>query len=48
MFFKSKPTTIPDANEALPGRDMALPVANEHFVNGQNLKGPYPAGAETI
>lgn len=48
MFFKSKPTTIPDANEALPGRDMVLPVANEHFVNGQNLKGPYPAGAETI
>lgn len=48
MFFKSKPTTIPDASQALPGRDMAMPVAPEHFVNGQNLKGPYPDGAETI
>ena len=48
MFFKSKPTTIPDAKEALPGRDMAMPVAPEHFVNGQALKGPYPAGAQTI
>ena len=48
MFFKSKPTTIPTAAEALPGRDVAMPVAAEHFVNGQALKGPYPAGAETI
>ncbi|HTO27847.1 MAG TPA: peptide-methionine (S)-S-oxide reductase MsrA [Devosia sp.] len=48
MFFKSKPTTIPDAKDALPGRDMVMPVAAEHFVNGQNLKGPYPDGAETI
>jgi peptide-methionine (S)-S-oxide reductase len=48
MFFKSKPTTIPSASEALPGRDTQIPVAAEHFVNGQALKGPYPAGAETI
>jgi peptide-methionine (S)-S-oxide reductase len=48
MFFKSKPTTIPDASQALPGRDMAMPVAAEHFVNGQPLKGPYPDGAQTI
>lgn len=48
MFFKSKPTTIPSAAEALPGRDLVMPVANEHFVNGQSLKGPYPGGAETI
>jgi peptide-methionine (S)-S-oxide reductase len=48
MFFKSKPTTIPSASEALPGRATEMPVATEHFVNGQSLKGPYPAGAETI
>ncbi len=48
MFFKSKPTAIPDASEALPGRDMVMPVANEHFVNGQALKGPYPDGAQTV
>lgn len=48
MFFKSKPTTIPTAAEALPGRSTEMPVATEHFVNGAALKGPYPDGAETI
>ena len=48
MFFKSKPTTIPSAAEALPGRETEMAVANEHFVNGQALKGPYPQGTETI
>jgi peptide-methionine (S)-S-oxide reductase len=48
MFFKSKPTGIPNAAEALPGRNTEMVVTSEHFVNGQNLKGPYPAGAETI
>jgi peptide-methionine (S)-S-oxide reductase len=48
MFFKSKPTTVPSATEALPGRTTQMPVATEHFVNGQKLKGPYPEGAETI
>jgi peptide-methionine (S)-S-oxide reductase len=48
MFFKSKPTTIPSAAEALPGRDAPMSVASAHFVNGASLKGPYPEGAETI
>ncbi|RYD86683.1 MAG: peptide-methionine (S)-S-oxide reductase MsrA [Sphingobacteriales bacterium] len=48
MFFKSKPLTIPTASEALPGRDMQRPVTAPHFVNGQSLKGPYPAGSQTI
>ncbi|KKB86811.1 methionine sulfoxide reductase A [Devosia limi DSM 17137] len=48
MFFKTKPTTIPGADEALPGRAETMSVANEHFVNGAPLKGPYPAGAQTI
>ena len=48
MFFKSKPTTIPSAAEALPGRDAPMPVTDQHFVNGASLKGPYPAGAQTI
>lgn len=48
MFFRSKPTAIPTAAEALPGRDAQMPVAAEHFVNGEALKGPYPAQAETI
>ncbi|CAN7561088.1 peptide-methionine (S)-S-oxide reductase MsrA [Devosia sp. LjRoot3] len=48
MFFRTKPTTIPTEAEALPGRDMEMPVASQHFVNGAALKGPYPEGAETI
>ncbi|ODT65687.1 MAG: peptide-methionine (S)-S-oxide reductase [Pelagibacterium sp. SCN 63-23] len=48
MFFNQKPTHIPSAAEALPGRALEMPVATEHFVNGAPLKGPYPTGAETI
>lgn len=48
MFFNSKPTTIPSAAEALPGRAAEMAVAATHFVNGAALQGPYPAGAETI
>jgi len=48
MFFKSKPSTIPSADQALPGRDTALPIAAEHFVNNQPLKGPYAQESQTI
>lgn len=48
MFFRQKPTTIPSAAEALSGRDVAMPVAPDHFVNGAALKGPYPEGSQTI
>lgn len=48
MFFKSKPTTIPNADNALPGRSEMMPVAHDHFVNGASLKGPYPEGSETV
>ncbi|MBB4053116.1 peptide-methionine (S)-S-oxide reductase [Devosia subaequoris] len=48
MFFRQKPSTIPTPAEALPGRDDVMPVAPDHFVNGHGLKGPYPAGAETV
>ncbi|KKB77829.1 methionine sulfoxide reductase A [Devosia soli] len=48
MFFRTKPTSIPTADEALPGRSTEMPVAPQHFVNGESLKGPYPEGAETV
>jgi peptide-methionine (S)-S-oxide reductase len=48
MFFRTKPTSIPSAAEALPGRDAEITVAYQHFVNGAALKGPYPEGSETI
>lgn len=46
MFFKLKKTEMPTAETALPGRAEAMPTAQTHFVNGQPLKGPYPAGSE--
>jgi len=33
---------MPTADEALPGRDIALPVAEKHFVLGSSLQVPFP------
>jgi peptide-methionine (S)-S-oxide reductase len=46
MFFSRKPKTIPEAADALEGRDGAIPTASHHFVNGNPLAGPYPGGYE--
>ena len=47
MFsLKRKPMTVPSSADALPGRAQALPTAENHFVNGVPLKGPYPEGFE--
>ena len=35
---------LPSENEALPGRDEAMPVPQAHFVNGNPLEGPFPEG----
>lgn len=48
MFFKSKPSAVPPADQALPGRATAMPVAEAHYVNHHALKGAYPEGTETI
>ena len=37
---------LPHPNEALPGRDMQVPVPPKHFVNGAQLEPPFPAGSE--
>ena len=41
--FASK-NQLPTADSALPGRDQAMPVPAAHYVNGNPLKGPFPAG----
>ena len=41
-MFGLKKTSMPTADQALPGRSTELPVANQHFVNGAPLKGPFP------
>jgi peptide-methionine (S)-S-oxide reductase len=46
MLFMRKTTALPDAADALPGRAQAIPTATRHFVNGHQLKAPYPEGLE--
>ncbi|MDX5367066.1 MAG: peptide-methionine (S)-S-oxide reductase MsrA [Alphaproteobacteria bacterium] len=46
MFNLRKKTEMPTPQEALPGRDFEIPTASRHFVNGADLKGPYPEGME--
>ena len=47
MFgFMRKSLTIPSAREAMAGRDLPIPTAETHFVNGFPLHGPYPEGAQ--
>ena len=47
MFFARQKSRMISPAEALPGRPQAIPTADKHFVNGNALKGPYPAGFET-
>src|ERR1700741_21751 len=46
MLFMRKTTALPSAAEALPGRATPIPTATTHFVNGHQLKPPYPQGLE--
>jgi len=46
MLFMRKTTALPSAAEALSGRAAAIPTATTHYVNGEGLKPPYPAGLE--
>ena len=47
MFFSSKKSRMPAAEEALPGRAEKMPVPPAHFVNGHPIAPPFPAGLET-
>src|SRR5881409_1030874 len=38
-------TMMPTVDQA-PGRDLEMPVANRHAVNGTPLKPPFPAGLQ--
>jgi peptide-methionine (S)-S-oxide reductase len=39
---------VPTPDQALPGRAVEMPVADRHTVLGTPLRGPWPAGAETV
>lgn len=49
VFFglgKGKKSELPAPNEALPGRAAAMSVPEKHYVNGNPLTPPFPAGME--
>lgn len=46
LFGFGKKLTLPSPEEALPGRKEQMPVPDRHFVNGNPLKAPFPAGLE--
>ena len=46
MFGFGRPTTIPDAQNALPGRERPIATAETHFINGSSIRPPYPEGSE--
>ncbi len=41
-----KKSTMPSAQDALPGRSQSMPVPAKHYVNGNPIKAPFPAGME--
>jgi peptide-methionine (S)-S-oxide reductase len=43
MLSRTKKLELPNAAEALPGRDTALPVPTHHFVTGKPMAPPFPA-----
>lgn len=46
LFGFGKKVTLPQPEEALPGREEAISVSDRHFVNKNPLKPPYPDNME--
>ncbi|ELS03793.1 methionine-S-sulfoxide reductase [Xenococcus sp. PCC 7305] len=46
IFGLGKKLTIPTPEQGLPGREQQMRVPEKHFINGNPLKGPFPAGME--
>jgi peptide-methionine (S)-S-oxide reductase len=46
MFLFSKPSTMVTPDEALPGREEAMPIAGAHEVLGHPIAPPFPEGLE--
>ena len=44
MFFNTRKATLPDASNAIAGREEEMAVTNRHFVNGNPIQPPFPEG----
>src|SRR6187200_1067437 len=47
IFSSPMKMRLPPSDQALPGRAEAMPVPDSHFVNGNRIAPPFPAGLET-
>jgi peptide-methionine (S)-S-oxide reductase len=45
-MLKSRKSRLPAADQALPGRDVSMPVPDRHLVLGSGLVPPFPEGSE--
>jgi peptide-methionine (S)-S-oxide reductase len=48
MWFSRKTSSLPAPEDALPGRERRMPVAERHFVLGTPLDAPVPDGLQEI
>lgn len=46
MWGIEKKLVMPEPDEALPGRDEAMPVPAKHFVNNHEMQEPFPEGMQ--
>jgi peptide-methionine (S)-S-oxide reductase len=46
VFLRRMKAELPSPDQALPGRAIAMPVADRHEVLGSPLMGPWPEGAQ--
>lgn len=46
LFDIRKKHALPTAEVALPGREQAIPVPAQHYVNGNSMEGPFPRGMQ--
>jgi peptide-methionine (S)-S-oxide reductase len=47
MFFSRQSLSLPEPDQALPGRSRPMRVPERHYVLGTPLVGPFPEGLET-
>ncbi|MGK7947608.1 MAG: peptide-methionine (S)-S-oxide reductase MsrA [Xenococcaceae cyanobacterium] len=47
LFGFGKKASMPSPDKALPGRSEAMSISNQHYVNGNPLKPPFPEGMKT-
>jgi len=48
MIFSTKKLALPSVTDALPGRDIPMPVGKTHFVSGNPIIPPYPEHLEQV